>query len=222
MKKMMILLRRRMILQIKSETILKMSRYEIITPNKNAVLSLQTKRLVLSVYKPSAALVVADYLIRNRDFHKKYSQRQKEKYFTEKEQKSYLKFDLKQFRENTQVGFWIATIDDPNRIIGRLSFYSLIGGCMNSCYVGYHLDQQEQGKGYMKEALLAGCDFMFKYYRLHRIEADILPTNERSIACVTSCGFAKMGYNVRFMEIDGRYQDHVMFVKLNPEVENVT
>ena len=199
-----------------------MARFEIIDPNKKAVLSLQTKRLVLSVYKPSAASEVTDYLVRNRAFHKKYCQRQKEKYFTEKEQKSYLKYDLKQFNENSQVGFWITNIDAPDRIIGRLSFYSLIGGCMNSCFVGYHLDELEQHNGYMKEALLAGCDFMFKYYRLHRIEADILPTNEKSIACVNSCGFIKMGYNVKFMEIDGRYQDHVMYVRLNPEVENVT
>ena len=196
-----------------------MARFEIVNPLKNAVLSIQTKRLVLSVYKPSAAPAVTDYLVRNRAFHKPFSQRQNERYYTVSEQKLYLRSDLRQYRQNTLVGFWITLPDDPSRIIGRLSFYSMVGGCMNTSYVGYHLDEKEQGKGYMREALLAGCDFMFKYFKLHRIEADILPTNSRSIKVVTECGFTKMGYNVKFMKIDGRYQDHEMFVKLNSDVE---
>ena len=196
-----------------------MARFEIITPIKGSVLSLQTERLILSVYKPSADRMVTDYLVKNRAFHKPFTQKHPERYYTVSEQRQYLKADLNQYNHNTQVAFWLIDPDRPERIVGRLSFYSLIGGAMNSCFVGYHLDEEYQGKGYMKEALLAGCDFMFKYYRLHRIEADILPENERSLACAASCGFEKMGYNVKFMEIDGKYRDHVMMVKLNPGVE---
>ncbi len=196
-----------------------MARFEIISPVKGSVLSLQTKRLVLSVYKPSADRMVTDYLVRNRAFHKEFTQRHHDKYFTVGEQRQYLKEDLNQYNRNTQVAFWITLPDRPDRIIGRLSFYSIIGGAMNSSFVGYHIDEECQGQGYMTEALLAGCDFMFKYFRLHRIEADILPTNKRSLACAERCGFEKMGYNIKFMEIDGKYQDHVMMVKLNPEVE---
>ena len=196
-----------------------MTKYEIITPVKGAVLSVSTKRLILSVYKPSASSAVTDYLVRNRAFHKQYSQQHKDKYFTVSEQKVFLRSDLHMFIRNEMVPFWITKPDDPDRIIGRISFYSIIGGCMNSCFVGYHIDENEQGKGYMTEALLAGCDFMFKYYRLHRIEADVMPHNERSIAVATKCGFEKMGLNLRFMEIDGSYKDHIMFVKLNSDVE---
>ncbi|MEE3352079.1 MAG: GNAT family N-acetyltransferase [Saccharofermentanaceae bacterium] len=196
-----------------------MARFEIIPPVKGSVLSIQTKRLILSVYKPSAAQPVTDYIVRNRKFHKPFQQRHGERYYTVSEQRSYLKSDLSMFNRNTQVAFWITLPEEPERIIGRLSFYSLIGGAMNSCFVGYHLDELCQGQGYMSEALLAGCDFMFKFYRLHRIEADILPTNERSLACAGRCGFVKMGYNEKFMEIDGEYRDHVMMVRLNPEVE---
>lgn len=196
-----------------------MEKFEIIKPLKGTVLSIQTDRLVLSVYKPSAAPLVTDYLTQNRDFHKPFSQKHSYSYFTVAEQRSYLRSDLRQFERNTQVAFWITLKVNPESIIGRLSFYGLIGGCMNTCYVGYHLDEECQGQGFMTEALNAGCDFMFKYYKLHRIEADILPENKRSISCVERCGFERMGYNEKFMAIDGRYQDHVMFVKLNPEVE---
>lgn len=196
-----------------------MTRFEIVTPVKGSVLSLETERLILSVYKPSAAQMVTDYLVRNRKFHTPYMQTHGDKYYTVSEQKQYLKSDLSLYNRNYQVAFWITLPDKPDLIIGRLSFYSIIGGAMNTCFVGYHMDEQYQGKGYMSEALLAGCDFMFKYYRLHRIEADILPTNDRSLACASKCGFEKMGYNEKFMEINGKYQDHVMLVKLNPGVE---
>ncbi len=196
-----------------------MTRFEIVTPVKGSVLSLETERLILSVYKPSAAQMVTDYLVRNRKFHTPYMQTHGNKYYTVAEQKQYLKSDLLLYNRNYQVAFWITLPDQPDLIIGRLSFYSIIGGAMNTCFVGYHMDEKYQGKGYMSEALLAGCDFMFKYYRLHRIEADILPDNDRSLACASKCGFEKMGYNEKFMEINGKYQDHVMLVKLNPGVE---
>ena len=198
-----------------------MAKFEIITPVKGSVLSLETKRLTLSVFKPSACGAVTDYLVRNRAFHKKYSQMHKERYFTVAEQKLFLKSDLHMYNRNEMVPFWITKTGEPERIIGRISFYSIIGGSMNTCYVGYHIDEKCRGQGYMREALEAGCAFMFRYYKLHRIEADIIPTNEKSRNCVINCGFEKMGYNIRFMEIDGTYQDHEMYVLLNPEVENV-
>ncbi len=198
-----------------------MAKFEIITPVNGAVLSVATERLILSVYKPSLCGAVTDYLVRNRAFHKKYSQQHKDKYFTVSEQKTFLKSDMHMFKRNEMVPFWITNREEPDKIIGRISFYSIIGGSMNTCYVGYHIDKNCQGQGYMREALEAGCGFMFKYYKLHRIEADIIPTNEKSRNCVKNCGFEKMGYNIRFMEIDGKYQDHEMYVRLNPEVENV-
>jgi len=196
-----------------------MARFEIIRPLPECCLSVQTKRLVLSIYKPTAAPRITDYLVRNRAFHKPFTQKHSDRYFTVSEQKAYLKSDLYQYRHNSQVGFWITKIGEPDVIVGRISFYSIIGGAMMTSFVGYHLDEKCQGQGYMTEALLAGCDFMFKYYRLHRIQADVMPGNERSLHVVEKAGFSKMGYNLRYMEIDGSYKDHVMYVLLNPEVE---
>ncbi len=196
-----------------------MARFEIVHPLPESCLSVQTKRLLLAVYKPSAAARVTDYLVRNRAFHTPFTQKHSDRYFTVSEQKAYLKSDLYQYRHNSLVGFWISTIEEPDVIIGRLSFYSIIGGAMMTSFVGYHLDEKCQGKGYMLEALQAGCDFMFKYYRLHRIQADVMPTNEKSLRVVQKAGFVKMGYNVRYMEINGSYKDHVMYVLLNPSVE---
>lgn len=199
-----------------------MDKYQVVPPLKGSVLTLQTDRLYLSVCKPSWCKEVTKYLQKNRAYHKPYQQTHNDQYYTVSEQREYLKYDLKDYDRNVQVPFWITRIDDPYHVIGRVSFYSIMRGCMNSCFVGYHLDEDLVGKGYMSEALSAGVDCMFRYFHLHRIQADVMPTNERSLACVKSCGFKEMGYNEKYMAIDGSYKDHVMFARLNPAVEKVT
>ncbi len=198
-----------------------MAKYAIVPPLKGSVLTIQTERLYLSVCKPSWAKAVTAYLQKNRAYHKPYQQTHSDQYYTVGEQKEYLRSDLKDYEHNAQVAFWITKQDDPYRVIGRISFYSIMRGCMNSCFVGYHLDEDLVGKGYMSEALSAGSDCMFKFFHLHRIQADVMPTNERSIACVKSCGFKEMGYNEKYMAIDGSYKDHIMFALLSSYPEKV-
>lgn len=199
-----------------------MTKYKIVPPLRGAVLTIQTDRLYLSVCKPSWAKSVVEYLSKNRAYHKPFQQTHTDSYFTVGEQREYLKYDLKEYNRNLQVPFWITKKDEPYKVVGRVSFYGVIYGCMNTCYVGYHLDEEKLGHGYMTEALEAGIKFVFRYFRIHRIEADILPNNERSLSVVKRCGFEEMGYNKKYMAIDGRYQDHVMYVRLNADEEKVT
>ena len=130
-----------------------MARFEIVTPLKGAVLTVQTKRLLLSVFKPSAAKEVTDYLVRNRAYHKPFQQVHSNRYFTVSEQRDYLRSDLRQYQNNTQVGFWISKLEDPYRIIGRLSFYGMMGGCMNSTFRA------------MSDMLPSGFDLFAPYFR---------------------------------------------------------
>jgi len=181
------------------------------------VFSIQTQRLALRVLRPSEAAIVTDYLIRNRMFHTPYHQKHEDDYFTVPEQKDYLRSDLGKFFDDSQYSFWISYKDDPDRVIGRLSFSSVVRGALSSCLVGYHLDKDEMGKGVMHEALKAGCLFMFEKQHLHRVQADIMPSNARSIAAAESCGFRRQGLNEHYMCIDGQWQDHYTYALLNEE-----
>lgn len=49
---------------------------------------------------------------------------------------------------------------------------------------------------------------MFKRRGLHRLEANIQPTNARSIALVKRLGFRLEGYSRRYRKISGRWRDH--------------
>ena len=54
----------------------------------------------------------------------------------------------------------------------------------------------------------------FATFGLHRIEANILPGNERSIALATRLGFELEGLSKRYLQIDGRWADHLHYVHL--------
>jgi len=179
------------------------------------VFCIHSERLDIRILRPSDAPMVTDYLRRNRVFHKPYHQEHEDIYFTIQEQKDYLRSDLDKFFDETQYSFWISYRGCPERVIGRLSFSAVIRGALSSCLVGYHLDENEVGKGIMQEALKAGCLYMFRTQNLHRIQADIMPQNARSIASVESCGFRRQGLNEKYMCINGQWQDHYIFALLN-------
>lgn len=185
---------------------------------RNDVFKIQTKRLDLRVLRPSDASIAADYLIRNRKFHLPYHQQHDDVYFTVLEQRDYLRSDLNKFFDDDQYSFWISYRDCKDTVIGRISFSSVIRGALSSCLVGYHLDEKEIGKGIMREALVAGCRYMFEMQHLHRIQADIMPGNSRSIASVESCGFRQQGLNEKYMCINGQWQDHYIYALLNESV----
>lgn len=169
----------------------------------------------MRILRPSYAPYVADYLIRNRAFHKPFHQAQEDSYFTAAEQKEYLRSDLNRYYDDRQYAFWISSKDRKDRIIGRLSFSSVVRGALSSCLVGYHLDRDETGKGLMREALNAGCRYMFDEQKLHRIQADIMPSNLRSQATAAGCGFRRQGLNEKYMCIDGEWRDHYIYALVN-------
>ena len=178
---------------------------------------LSTDRLFLRVVRPEADVSVADYLVRNRVFHAPFHQYQPDRYFTREEQRQYILSDIRAFERGERYPFWISTKAEPERVIGRLSFSNVIRGALLSCHAGYHMDQGELRKGYMKEALSAGCEYMFSELRLHRIQADVMPHNLASIQTVESCGFRRQGLNEQYMCIAGKWQDHLCFAKINDE-----
>ena len=182
------------------------------------MLALETERLRLSVLRKSEAQRVTGYVVSNRDFHRQYSQTHTDDYFTVRVQKKYLTYDCNSFLEGTLLPLWISLKDDPE-IIGRVSFFNFAYGGMMSCACGYHLDKDHVGQGYMTEAIKGAMAFVFDEYKMHRIEAFILPENEPSLALVKRAGFHYEGLRKSYMHINGKYRDHEAFYILEDDSE---
>src|SRR5439155_15351959 len=81
-------------------------------------------------------------------------------------------------------------------------------GPLQSAFLGYGGVAALSGQGYMSEGLRLLLRHVFEELRLHRIEANIQPDNERSLALVRRAGFVREGYSERYLRIGGRWRDH--------------
>jgi ribosomal-protein-alanine N-acetyltransferase len=107
--------------------------------------------------------------------------------------------------------------DEPRRIIGNINLTHVVRGAMQSCVLGYNLDAGEQGRGYMTEAVRGMVQFAFRTWGLHRVSAAYMPRNERSAAVLERCGFRIEGRSPSYLQINGRWEDHVLTAIVNSD-----
>ncbi|MDK2125197.1 GNAT family N-acetyltransferase [Parachitinimonas caeni] len=79
------------------------------------------------------------------------------------------------------------------------------------CSLGYELARNAQGKGYMREALIAILDWGFHNMALNRIQAQVHPENIASIKLLGILGFAEEGRLREAGYWNGRYHDLLQF-----------
>jgi ribosomal-protein-alanine N-acetyltransferase len=101
--------------------------------------------------------------------------------------------------------------DEP--IIGRLSLTHVARGAWQNAHLGYWIDQGHQGKGLMTEAVQGAVDWAFSTLRLHRVQAAVMPRNPASLRVLDKAGFRREGISPRFLQIAGRWEDHVIFAR---------
>jgi [ribosomal protein S5]-alanine N-acetyltransferase len=106
--------------------------------------------------------------------------------------------------------FVLQLADDSSNVIGTVNFNNIIGPPFQACTLGYSIDEAHAGKGLMREALATGIAYMKEQRQMHRIMANHLPHNHRSAATLASLGFEREGYAKDYLQIDGRWQDHIL------------
>jgi [ribosomal protein S5]-alanine N-acetyltransferase len=94
---------------------------------------------------------------------------------------------------------------------GEINLSSVQRGPFQSAYVGYWIDQGQAGHGYMPESLVLVARFAFEQVRLHRIQVSIIPRNHRSRRVVEKLKLREEGIALRYLEINGVWEDHVRY-----------
>lgn len=109
--------------------------------------------------------------------------------------------------------FLICRAED-GEMAGLASLSQIVLGDFRSAYLGYSVFVPFDGKGYMTEGLRLVLREAFGSIGLHRVEANVQPGNDRSIALVERLGFRNEGYSPRYLKIGGRWRDHVRYAIL--------
>jgi [ribosomal protein S5]-alanine N-acetyltransferase len=113
----------------------------------------------------------------------------------------------------THVGLLVARCDD-DAIVGVFNIGDIVRGLFQSAYLGYYGFAPHTGAGYMSEGLELALVAAFRLLKLHRLEANVQPTNARSLALVQRAGFVREGFSRRYVRIGGRWRDHVRLALL--------
>ena len=111
--------------------------------------------------------------------------------------------------------------EPSNELVAFLSLSQVFRGPFQNAFAGWRVSTPHCGKGIGREAVKAMLDIAFDPLPLglglHRVQANVIPTNEPSLKLAQAVGFREEGYAIKYLEIAGRYQDHVMFAKLAEE-----
>ena len=182
---------------------------------------LHTDHLVLRTIDPAFAARCLDYVVRNREFFAPWNPAVDETFYTLAFQADRLRLDRELRAQDRAVRLWLFKREDRafERILGDLAFSNIVRGAFQSCHLGYKIDGTESSRGLMTEALACAIRLAFEELKLHRIEANIMPRNARSIRVVEKLGFINEGLSRKYLKIAGVWEDHLHYVLLNPREE---
>jgi ribosomal-protein-alanine N-acetyltransferase len=185
---------------------------------KKDLLPIETERLLLRLLEPEEAPLMVQYVTGNREHLGPWEPLRGEGYFQEETWTQELRNRQNQFFTGSGVRLVIFFKDLPKGpIIGVCNFTDIMRGVFQSCHLGYSTHYRYQGQGIMYEALAAACDFMLNVLKLHRVQANYIPRNERSGRLLRKLGFVVEGYARDYLKINGKWEDHILTSKIRKE-----
>ena len=119
-------------------------------------------------------------------------------------------------RRRDQEAFFVI-LAESQALAGVVTIDDIARGSFQSANLGYYSLVPHAGKGYMRQGVELALEHCFRELRLHRLEANVQPANERSIALVASIGFRKEGLAIGFAKVAGRWRDHERWAMLASE-----
>ena len=102
----------------------------------------------------------------------------------------------------------LACVNGSNEIAGVFTVSQIVRGAFQSAYLGYYAHARHSRQGLMREAMEQVLDHSFGPLALHRLEANIQPGNQPSIALARGAGFRLEGFSPRYLLIGGQWRDH--------------
>jgi ribosomal-protein-alanine N-acetyltransferase len=112
---------------------------------------------------------------------------------------------------------WSIIEKQSNDFIGYFGFWRIITEHCRA-EIGYALNPEYWGKGYMYETINRMVRFGFKEMNLHSIEANVNPLNERSKKTLERIGFKKEAYFRENYLFNGDFLDSVIYSLLEKDL----
>lgn len=164
------------------------------------------------VTKADAALL-AEYYLGNAEHFRPWEPLRDPCYYSE----ASLLVRLNEYEEQQTKGsaaHFIGTVD--GHVIAHCSLTSILYGPFRACFIGYGVAFDYQGSGAMTLLCQTAINYAFVELQLNRVMANYMPLNRRSGNLLTKLGFSEEGFAKRYLNINGKWEDHVLTSLINP------
>ena len=111
--------------------------------------------------------------------------------------------------------FLMRQADDA--LLGAITLDNIRRGPAQAGALGYWIGEPHTRQGYMTEAITALVRHAFEALDLSRIEAACLPENAASRGVLERCGFKYEGVAQSYLQIAGRWRNHVLYANLRSD-----
>lgn len=177
---------------------------------------LVTERLVLDLPGTEHAQAVSDYYARNAAHLGPWEPRRPEGFETLAFHRAQLAGGRQDFQQDRAMRLYLRLRAEPSRVIGSCGLANFQRGALQACSIGYGIAADVQGQGLMGEAVERVVAYAFEDLGFHRVTAAYLPENDRSARLLRRLGFVVEGYARSYIQISGRWRDHVLTSRLAP------
>jgi ribosomal-protein-alanine N-acetyltransferase len=150
-------------------------------------------------------------LVENREFLAPWDPERGEEYFTEETQRRLLADAL--LRHGQDRALPLVVLAD-GAVVGRVNVNDIVRGPFLSGHLGYWVARSVTGRGVATAAVTATVELAFGELGLHRLQAGTLVHNHASRRVLSRCGFQLIGLAPRYLQIAGRWQDHLLHQRL--------
>lgn len=103
---------------------------------------------------------------------------------------------------------FVIYLRQTGNIVGFVNINEIIRGPYQRGIIGYGAFSSTTGFGYMTEGVRLLLEYACGELKLHRIEADIQPSNTSSISLAKRLNFRNEGFSPGFICINGEWVDH--------------
>src|SRR5689334_2984423 len=107
--------------------------------------------------------------------------------------------------------------NEDDALVGGLTLANVRRGVAQAGSIGYWVGAPFARKGYMTAAVKALIPYAFGPLRLHRLEAACIPGNAASVRLLEKTGFKREGYARSYLCINGSWQDHLLYARLQDD-----
>jgi [ribosomal protein S5]-alanine N-acetyltransferase len=153
------------------------------------------------------AVALAALLVRNRAALAPWDPVRPDSFFTAEGQRRALGDALHLHAAGESFPGLVVVAGEP---AGRVNLNNVVHGAFRSADLGYWVDVARQGRGVATAAVAAVLRVAFEGLGLHRVQAGTLVHNHASRRVLAHNGFYEIGLAPRYLDIAGRWQDHVL------------